>query len=165
MNKDDEGDDWPSADDSAGDQEKVGYKQPPKQTRYRAGRSGKPSGRPKGARGLATIMREVASETHTIVENGKPQERTNLELVLLALSRLMATGKPKATRVYEKHQELFGPQDSLQPTGYLLIPEPPPRKEFERLCKEYHDNLYEFVAQQMTRHNEWFEKWKAQHGK
>src|SRR5258708_39529529 len=106
MSKADEGDDGP-VDDGVPDQEEVGYKHPPKHTRFSRGRSGKPSGRPKGARGHATIMREVASETHTVIENGEPQERTNLELVALALRNHVAMATPRATRAYEKLQELF----------------------------------------------------------
>lgn len=164
MSKDDDGDDRP-ADDGAHDEDKVGHKRPPRQTRYRQGQSGNPSGRPKGARGRAAMLQEIAFETHTIIEDGKPRERTNLELVLLALRNHAAAATPRATRTYEKYQELFGPQDPLMPLGYILIPEAPPPEEWERICKERHDNMHEEIEKAKAEHEVRLAAWKAEHGK
>lgn len=51
----------------------VGYGKPPMVRRFKE--SGNPDGRPKGAKNRATIVREVALERHTIIEDGKKQPR------------------------------------------------------------------------------------------
>ena len=40
----------------------VGYKKPPARTRFRAGQSGNPMGRPRGSKGLKTLIRESLSQ-------------------------------------------------------------------------------------------------------
>lgn len=55
----------PSASPAAakpGSDYEVGYCKTPKHTRFKAGRSGNPKGRPKGAKGLNTITRELMTQ-------------------------------------------------------------------------------------------------------
>jgi hypothetical protein len=44
----------------------VGYKRPPREHQFRPGRSGNPSGRPKGARNFKSELREELSELITV---------------------------------------------------------------------------------------------------
>jgi hypothetical protein len=46
--------------------DRVGYGRPPKQTQFRPGQSGNPSGRPKGARNFRTELLEELAEPITI---------------------------------------------------------------------------------------------------
>ena len=46
---------------------KVGYRHPPEKSRFKAGQSGNPHGRPKGALNLATILEKTLSELVVIV--------------------------------------------------------------------------------------------------
>lgn len=163
MNKDNERDDPRPADDSGQIDRRVGYRRPPKQTRFKPGRSANPRGRPKGSRGLAKILREIAFEKHWVIEDGRRRERTNLELVLLSLRNHTATATPRASRAYELHEELFGPQEPLQAGGLLLLPEPPASaEEYDRLAAESHANLHEYVEQQMERHEAHVKKRNAE---
>src|SRR5262245_39310765 len=66
-------------------EERVGYGRPPRRSRFRPGRSGNPMGRPKGAEGYKTILERVVLAEHMVIEQGKRQRRTVLELILLAL--------------------------------------------------------------------------------
>lgn len=52
----------------------VGYKNPPKDTQFKPGKSGNPSGRPKGSRNLRTDLMEELSEKIVVTEGG--QQRT-----------------------------------------------------------------------------------------
>jgi len=60
----------------------VGYKRPPRHTRFQAGRSGNPSGRPKGTRNLATDLAEELAERIPIRE-GKRRLRVSKQRALL----------------------------------------------------------------------------------
>ena len=52
----------------------VGYKNPPKDTQFKPGRSGNPSGRPKGSRNLRTDLMEELAAKIVVTEGG--QQRT-----------------------------------------------------------------------------------------
>jgi hypothetical protein len=52
----------------------VGYKNPPKDTQFKPGKSGNPSGRPKGSRNLRTDLMEELDEKIVVSEGG--QQRT-----------------------------------------------------------------------------------------
>jgi len=49
----------------------VGYRRPPKATRFQPGQSGNRKGRPKGAQNLATLIQQELQAKITINENGK----------------------------------------------------------------------------------------------
>ena len=55
--------------DDDGDYE-VGYGKPPHHTRFKAGQSGNPRGRPSGAKNLATLLNEALNELVVVTENG-----------------------------------------------------------------------------------------------
>ena len=87
--------------------DQVGYGKPPLKRRFKT--SGNPSGRPKGAKNRETIVRQVAQEMHTVIENGQRNRRSTLDLVLIRLRNMAMTGeKPQATsemfRLLEKHE-------------------------------------------------------------
>jgi len=50
---------------------KVGYRRPPKATRFKRGESGNSKGRPKGSRNLATDLAAELGESITVRENGR----------------------------------------------------------------------------------------------
>lgn len=51
----------------------IGYGKPPKQTRFKAGQSGNPRGRPSGTRNLKTDLAEELAERIAINEGGRRQ--------------------------------------------------------------------------------------------
>jgi hypothetical protein len=63
----------------------IGYGKPPEQTRFAPGQSGNPKGRPRGSRNLSTVVGELARQTMTITEGGRPRRvprYTALNLIL-----------------------------------------------------------------------------------
>lgn len=57
------------------DEYEVGYRKPPRHTRFRKGQSGNPKGRPKGAKNLKTELEEELQEK-IVVREGRPERRS-----------------------------------------------------------------------------------------
>jgi Family of unknown function (DUF5681) len=53
------------------DESNPGYKRPPKATRFKAGASGNPRGRPKGSRNLKTDLTKLLKKRITVREDGE----------------------------------------------------------------------------------------------
>jgi Family of unknown function (DUF5681) len=60
----------------------VGYRQPPKTTQFKKGKSGNPRGRPKGSRNVGAVLRDVIDQKVQITENGKIRRLPGLEVML-----------------------------------------------------------------------------------
>lgn len=81
---------------SAEHEERVGYKCPPKRTRFRKGQSGNPKGRPKGSLNKSTLRALVAAqwleETIKIVEGGRERHVPRLVALLKKQAELALKG-------------------------------------------------------------------------
>ena len=80
------------------DEERIGYKSPPKKHRFEKGRSGNPKGRPRKIKpprrddSQAAILERAANETIMV----RGEEMTMQELSIHALQRKAATGDTRA---------------------------------------------------------------------
>ena len=81
---------------SEAESEKVGYKNPPKNTRWKRGRSGNPNGRPKGRKNLSTILSEVVFKKVRITEGGRTREIPAIQAVLLGQLQSALAGDHRA---------------------------------------------------------------------
>ncbi len=110
-------------------QEEVGYQKPPMCRRFR--KCGNLKGRPKGAKNRKTIVKRVANEKHTMLENGKRRRRSTLEIVLLRL-RNMALEDTNVRGVEELHRlaKAYQPEEADDHVGYLVVPAPMTNEEF-----------------------------------
>jgi len=77
--------------------DKPGYKRPPKSTQFKPGRSGNPKGRPKGARSLKNDLTRLLGKRIRIREDGEQRYVTGQELMLLKLFERAAKGDLKAS--------------------------------------------------------------------
>jgi hypothetical protein len=76
----------------------VGYCKPPKNSRFKVGRSGNPKGRPKGSLNLATVLQRTLRETIVINENGCRRVVSKLEAAIAELVRKATSGDGHAIR-------------------------------------------------------------------
>ena len=101
--------------------EEVGYGKPP--TRRRFKKSGNLKGRPKGSKNCKTIVKAVANETYTVLENGKRRRRSTLDLVLLRLRNMaLEEGNDRAFEELHRLIKAYQPQETNDRAGCLVVP-------------------------------------------
>lgn len=101
---------------------RVGYKAPPKEHRFKKGKSGNPKGRPKGAQGRAKVARKVLWEQHVVRETNRRVTRTTIELVVLTLRQLAFAGNNRAFKVMQQLEADYDPQKPKKRAGLLVVP-------------------------------------------
>lgn len=106
------------------------------------GRSARPSGKPfgprnrgkpgrrKGARNIATIVQAIASERHTLKENGQKRTFTTAELLIKALLAKSMEGDVSAHSHLERLRARFTPH--IDNAGYLVVPDPMTMEQWAR---------------------------------
>jgi hypothetical protein len=75
----------------------VGYRRPPKHTRFPKGRSGNPAGRRKGSRNLKTDLHEELNTKVSITENGRRKTVTKQQFLIKRLTNDAMQGNQKAS--------------------------------------------------------------------
>ncbi len=63
----------------------VGYKKPPKATRFKPGQSGNPKGRPKGSKNFSAVVKDVLNMPVHVTEKGKRKSISTQKAALLKL--------------------------------------------------------------------------------
>jgi hypothetical protein len=107
------------SDDS--DKYMVGFRKPPKGTRFQKGRSGNPRGRPKGAKNFATVLEGELNQRVEITEIGKRRKISMREAITKRLIAKAANGDAKAIqtvlneiRLYEEAGAATGAVEELE---------------------------------------------------
>jgi hypothetical protein len=118
----------------ANEDEAVGYGRPPKATQFKKGQSGNPTGRPRKERGLKPIAARVLGEVQRL--SGKPKgdrvRYTTLEVVVMTLKQLTASGHVRASKLYMRFVKRYATQETGdQEIGYIILPERLTREEWE----------------------------------
>jgi len=75
----------------------LGYRTPPKATRFVKGRSGNPKGRPKGSHNLETQLRAELQRKITVTEGGRSRTMTRQEALIRRIMASALQGDQKAT--------------------------------------------------------------------
>ena len=77
----------------------IGFRKPPKDTRFVKGQSGNPKGRPKGSQNAATILDKACGERIRVTTNGKVRHRTKQEVAMSQLLNKAASGDLRALQL------------------------------------------------------------------
>jgi Family of unknown function (DUF5681) len=126
-----------SNDDDLAD-EKVGYKKPPKATRFRKGQSGNPSGRPKKTSSLRESFREELSGPMLFKIGGEVKPFDSREAYARALVKSARRGSIADIKIIlecDQAGDLAGAlAEQQRQYGILVVPEPvESEEEWERL--------------------------------
>src|SRR4051812_23713755 len=97
----------------------VGHGRPPKQTQFTKGRSGNPSGRPKGSQNLATVMEKTMRQRVKVTENGRERYLTKFEAIILQLGNKALKGEVNA--IHELRYWIQFLEDSTRPGPHAVI--------------------------------------------
>ena len=119
--------------------EEVGYGKPPTHRRFK--KSGNLKGRPKGSKNCKTIVKAVANETYTVLENGKRRRRSTLDLVLLRLRNMaLEEGNDRAFEELHRLIKAYQPQATNDDAGCLVVPAEMTQEEWvaEQMEKNKH---------------------------
>ena len=84
--------------DEEGDHE-VGYRKPPRHTRFTKGQSGNPRGRPPGAKNLKTLLSDALNEFVIVSENGGRRKITKREAIITQLVNRSASADFRAIKI------------------------------------------------------------------
>jgi hypothetical protein len=108
--------------------DKVGKGRPPKNGQYGQGQRRAP-GRPKGARGVKSIIQDFAGEIHQLQFNGRKRDVTTFELLLISVRDLAMGGNLRAVKWLDEYRARLN-LDGEARGGFLLVPETMPSEMF-----------------------------------
>lgn len=74
----------------------VGYKRPPRHSRWKKGQSGNPTGHKKGQRNLATDLADELANVIQVTEGGRPVKLTRQRALVKGLVARAITGDARA---------------------------------------------------------------------
>jgi len=100
----------------------VGYKRPPRHTRFQPGKSGNPRGRDKGVCNLATDVRRTLQTPVRLNEQGKPRRVSTQEAALLRLREKALKGDARSLDRVLELARLFNSTSDLTPSPHAPMP-------------------------------------------
>ena len=86
----------------------VGYRRPPKHSRFQPGQSGNLGGRPVGVKSLPNIVRKIVGQKVTVTENGRTRRIPRLEAILLRAASEASRGDVASLRLLLQLAERYG---------------------------------------------------------
>ena len=99
----------------------VGYKKPPKHSRFPPGKSGNPKGRPRKQKGPRQLLEDALNEAATITENGKSKVLSKKQIVFKVLVASAIKGNSRAMTAVFKLMNDYGIADELEPSMNELM--------------------------------------------
>lgn len=115
----------------------VGYRKPPKHSRFKPGQSGNPKGRPKGARSLDAALQAELKQTVAVTENGRTRRLPKQVVAIKKLVNNAMLGDTKALQIVLGRTDRLGtasPPGELEPIDKLIL------RDYERRVKQGRDD-------------------------
>jgi hypothetical protein len=104
-------------DDTSDDAFPVGYKKPPRHSRFQPGQSGNPRGRQKGVRNLATDVKRTLEVPVRLNEHGKAKRVSTQEAALLRLREKALKGDARSLAQFLELAKIFNNSNAVESTG------------------------------------------------
>ncbi|RZJ45394.1 MAG: hypothetical protein EON87_07590 [Brevundimonas sp.] len=82
----------------------VGYGRPPRSTRFAAGQSGNPAGRPRGSKNLQTLLAEELEKKVDVVQGGQPLRLSKARVMVIKQVDRAISGSDRAFAAIMKLQ-------------------------------------------------------------
>lgn len=89
------------------DDDRAGYRRPPRHSRFKKGQSGNPKGRPKGSHNFSTDLGKELRSRVRVREDGKEKSVSKQEAVVKSMVAKAANGDPRALGLLIKAVERF----------------------------------------------------------
>jgi Family of unknown function (DUF5681) len=99
----------------------VGYRQPPKHTRFQRGSSGNPKGRPRASKNLSAVLETALNERVSVNDNGKRKKITMSEAIVKQAVRKAAGGDQRALRLVFDMWFRLHPEGKQEPSALELM--------------------------------------------
>jgi hypothetical protein len=104
---------------------------PPAEKQFLKGQSGNPAGRPKDAVSLTRMTRKIVRKMRRVKIDGKFRKISTIDLLILKLNGMAATGKPGAAGVAGwLREQVTLPDEEVASAGILLVPAEVTPEEF-----------------------------------
>lgn len=98
-----------------------GYKKPPKHSQFKPGQSGNPKGRPKGSKGLKTVLMEELTEKVDLKIGGRRHRMSQQRVMIKSLINKAAKGNHQAAgKIFELYFKVMRLQDEASEAGEPL---------------------------------------------
>ena len=119
------------------DDDKVGYKKPPRHSQFPKGKSGNPKGRPKASKNMGKILEEILSEPITLREGETVRRMNKAEAMMQSLIHKALKGDIRALTMVWKLTAHLEERKQQGPSGVLIVPGPiDPKSWVEAVAKE-----------------------------
>lgn len=107
----------------------IGYKKPPRETRFRKGCSGNPSGRPKGSQNTIKLLEELLNQKISVLRDGKKRKISKKTAIMMQMVNAAVKGDPKSvqtllpymTIIDNKNEEKETAKDNLSKDDKEII--------------------------------------------
>jgi hypothetical protein len=86
----------------------VGYGRPPKETRFRPGQSGNPTGARKGRKTIGARLQELMNSKVTVTEQGRSRRISRLDVMLRQLANDAMRGDQRAVKLLMDFLHRYG---------------------------------------------------------
>jgi hypothetical protein len=86
----------------------VGYGRPPKETRFRPGQSGNPTGHRKGSKAIGVRLQELINSKVAVTENGRTRRISRLDVMLRQLANDAMRGDQRGLKLLMEFLHRYG---------------------------------------------------------